>query len=127
MPRNYQIARADILQSMPGSVDQLAAKSGYHRDTVTRWLRKLRAENASHITGWLRPNGSGHFIPVHGAGPSADVECTLKPLTASEDWQKRKAKYGMQMLRRQERARHWALQARRGRTTDPLVAALFGR
>jgi hypothetical protein len=125
VPRNCHTAKADILQAMPGSVSQLVTKSGYHRATVERWVRTLRAEQASHIIDWLRPNGSGNFIPVHGKGLGEDAPCTLKPLTASDDWKLAKQRYGMDTLRAKERARHWALKARRGRR-DPLVAALFG-
>lgn len=125
MPRNYHIAKEHIVASMPGTVAELVRKSGWSHDTVVRWVKKLRKEGASHIVGWERPNGGGPFVSVHGAGAGEDVPCTLKPLTPSEDWAKAKEKYGMELLRKKERARKWALEARRGRNDDPLMAALF--
>jgi hypothetical protein len=126
MPRNYHIARDHILQAMPGTVNQLVTKSGYCRSTVERWLRALRQgepeQRGSHIIGWKRPERCGHFVAVHAAGPGKDAPCRLKPLTASQDWQKAKQKYGMETLRRKERARSWALKARRGQVKDPLMA-----
>lgn len=125
MPRKYHNAKADILQSMPGTTAELATKSGWHLPTVQRWVRTMRKAGECRIADWRRPNGSGNFVPVYGKGPGEDAPCTLKPLTPSDDWQLAKQRYGMDTLRAKERARHWALQARRGRR-DPLMAALFG-
>lgn len=126
MPRDYHIAKRDILESMPGTVAQLVKKSGYHRATVERWLRKLRAADGSHIVDWQRPNGAGNFIPVHGAGTGVDVPCTLVALTSSEKWKATVRRLGRDRVRQLERARAWALQARRsGFGRDPLLGALF--
>jgi hypothetical protein len=127
MPRKYHNAKADILQSMPGTTAQLVEKSGWHIDTVHRWLRRMRKTGECRIADWQRPNRSGNFVPIYGMGPGEDAPCTLKPLTPSEDWKLAKQRYGMDTLRAKERARHWALKARRGQVKDPLVAALFGR
>jgi hypothetical protein len=127
MPRNYHTAKADIIQAMPGTTGQLVEKSGWHHDTVARWVRRMRKTGECRIVDWRRPNRTGNFVPVYGAGPGADAVCTLKPLTNSEDWHLAKKRYGMETLRKKERARHWALKARRGETTDPLMAALFDR
>jgi hypothetical protein len=127
MPRKYHNAKADILQAMPGSMAQLATKSGWHLQTVERWVRALRKAGECRILDWQRPNGSGNFVPVYGQGPGEDAACTLQALTGSEKWRLTKQRYGMDTLRAKERARHWALRARRGQVRDPLVAALFGR
>jgi hypothetical protein len=121
VPRNYAVAWDHIQEAMPGTVDELVAKSGWSVHTVRRWLARARAAGTSHIVDWRRPNGTGNFIAVHGVGPGDDVPCTLKPLTASDDWQLRIKRYGRELLRRQERARHYALRARRGQTRDPLM------
>src|ERR1044072_495912 len=128
MPRDYNApAQTAILQSMPGSVPHLAAKSGFHRATVERQLRKLRADGKTRIVGWARPNGSGPFIAIHGRGSGPDAPCTLQPLTDAEDWALKVERIGRPTLRLQERDRNWRLKARRGQVRDPLVAALFGR
>lgn len=126
MPRDYHVAKRDILQAMPGSISEIIAQSGYDRSTVERWMRRMRDVDC-HIIDWRRPEVSGPFVAVYAAGPGDDAVCTLKPLTPSEDWHRKKEKYGMETLRARERAAHWALKARRGKVVDPLVAALFGR
>lgn len=127
MPRDYHIAKRDILQAMPGTVAQLVAKSGYHRATVERWLVKLRAADGSHIVDWLPPNGSGNFIPVHGVGPGPDAPCKLRAMTPSDKWQARVRRLGRDYLRNRSRTGEWALRARRvGFKSDPLLGALFG-
>lgn len=78
-PRNYHLAKSHILQAMPGTVGELARKSGYARGTVEAWLKVLRAGDAltraSHIIDWRAPNGSGPYIAVHQAGPGEDAVC----------------------------------------------------
>jgi hypothetical protein len=126
MPRDYHYAKRDILDSMPGTISEIIAKSGYERNTVERWMRRMRGVDC-HVVDWRRPAVSGPFVPVYAAGPGEDAVCTLKPLTPSQDWERRKTKYGVDTLRAKERAAHWALKARRGQVVDPLMAALFGK
>jgi hypothetical protein len=83
-PRDYHLAKEHILQAMPGTVDELAKRSGYHRNTVQIWLKVLRAGDpatrASHIEDWLPPaahNGGGVYLAVHGAGPGEDATYAL--------------------------------------------------
>lgn len=76
-PRDYQLAKGHILQAMPGTVEQLAKKSGYSRGTVEIWLKELRAGDpmtrASHIVDWIAPVGAGGHAAVHQAGPGEDA------------------------------------------------------
>lgn len=125
MPRNYNVAKDHVRQAMPGTMAQLVKRSGWHHDTVSRWVRKMRAAGECRIVGWQRPNGSGNFVPVYGEGPGEDAPCTLKPLTPSQDWQIAKQRYGKELLAKRERARHYARLARLN--GDPLVQALFGQ
>lgn len=78
--RIYHTAKRDILQSMPGTVSELAALSGYSLDTVYGWVRRLRhgdpLTRESHIIGWIEPTGprgSGGVTPIHAAGPGEDA------------------------------------------------------
>jgi hypothetical protein len=76
--RNYQLAKADILQAMPGTVEELVQKSGWALRTVREWLGVLRAGDphtrASHIVGWV-PQASrpGPPLAIHAAGPGEDA------------------------------------------------------
>jgi hypothetical protein len=76
-PRNYHLAKGHILQAMPGTVGQLAKKSGYSRGTVEIWLKVLRAGDpmtrGSHIVEWIPPAGAGAHAAVHQAGPGEDA------------------------------------------------------
>jgi hypothetical protein len=78
--RVYHTAKDDILQSMPGTVSELVARSGYSRETVYTWIRQLRCgdplSRESHIIGWLEPTGprgSGGVTAIHAAGPGEDA------------------------------------------------------
>lgn len=123
MPRNYHVAKAHILQAMPGTHNELVAKSGWTYETVRRWLKVLRRDSLVHIGDWARPNGSGHFQRIYHAGPGPDVPCTLTPLTDSEKWKlqvKRGMVDGINTIARKERARFWVRKAQR--QGDPLSA-----
>lgn len=93
-PRNYQTAKDDILQAMPGTIDELTKRSGYSRGTVGIWVKVLRAGDpltrGSHIIDWRPPNGRGPFIPVHQAGSGEDAICILRAQTRREKWRKEK-------------------------------------
>lgn len=87
LPKNpldrYHIAKGHIVQSMPGTVPQLAKKSGYSANTVRFWVNEMRQGDpltrASHITGWLPPPKSGAHLPIHAAGPGEDAVRILLP------------------------------------------------
>lgn len=131
MPRNYHIAKQDILDSMPGTVSEIIKKSGYERCTVERWMRRMKhddpAQRECHIIDWRRPEVSGQFVAVYAAGPGKNAPCKLVAQSDAEKWQRAIQLHGMDKLRAKERARAWALKARRGQVNDPLMQALFKR
>lgn len=75
--RDYQLAKADILQAMPGTLQDLIQKSGWSERTVIGWLKVLRAGDpltrSSHIIDWLQPKKVGPYLAVHAAGPGEDA------------------------------------------------------
>jgi hypothetical protein len=76
--RDYQLAKADILLAMPGTVDEIMQKSGWSLRTVREWIGVLRkgspSTRASHISGFM-PQGSrpGPPLAIHSAGPGEDA------------------------------------------------------
>jgi hypothetical protein len=75
--------REAVLMSLPGTVAELAKKSGYSKQTVKEWIRALRAgdplNRASHIVGWVPPKTRGPHHPIHAAGPGEDAVCVIQP------------------------------------------------
>ncbi len=78
MTRNYKQAIADAL---PGTLGEIAAKSGARLGTVVRWLRIMRDADECHVGSWKRADGAGGFKRVYVDGPGRDAPCRLKRLS----------------------------------------------
>lgn len=129
MPRDYHLARAHILEAMPGTVAHLVRRSGYERHTVNRWLAKLHegkaTERGAHIGGWEVPEGRGAaYVAIWHAGPGRDARRPTRTTSSAAKYAQAVAKHGRPLLAAKAANRHHARQRRAGRT-DPLLAALF--
>ncbi len=49
MPRDYHHAKKDVFDAMPGTQNEIVARTGYDRSTVGRWVSVLRMEGQSRI------------------------------------------------------------------------------
>lgn len=114
----------------PGTVADLAERTGLAYNTVWRHIRDLHAAGECHITPeWKRTQHGGAFVPTYAAGPGVDAPCRLKPFNSaqlSKRYRTKKRKDGSwHELLALNRAR-WAAK-RASFTKDPLLAALFYR
>lgn len=76
--------RPKVVAAMPGTAPELAASACCTVSTINNMIRRMRAAGESHIVGWRRSDNGGPWVPVHGAGPGADVVCTLERATHKE-------------------------------------------
>lgn len=114
----------------PGTVADLAKRTGLAYNTVWRHMQAMHAAGECHITPqWKRIPGGGAFVPTYAAGPGVDAPCRLKPFTnaqLSTRYRTRRRKDGSwQELLALNRAR-WAAK-RASYKKDPLLAAMFYR
>lgn len=116
-------SRRDIVQAMPGTVPELTARSGWHRETVKRTLAELRGVGA-HIGGWLVPEGRGPCVPVWHAGPGRCLPMPKRGMTGQQRHLKAVKTHGRDMLNAKHRARHWRRKHLAGHV-DPLQQAAF--
>lgn len=127
MPRDYHRARADILEAMPGTVPDLAKRSGYARGTVKRWIAELRkgrpAERGAHIGEWLEQEGRGAVaVAVWHAGPGSHKHRRRKGKASSATkYARAVAEHGLPLLAAKAANQYHARQRRAGRA-DPLLA-----
>lgn len=132
MPRDYHRARADILEAMPGTVLDLANRSGYARGTVKRWIAELRqggvAERGAHIGGWLEQEGRGAVaVAVWHAGPGEHAPRQPKGNASSATkYAKAVAAHGLPLLAARAANQYHVRQRRAGRV-DPLLAPFLAK
>lgn len=62
--------KSAVAAALPGTIHEIAKKSGLAESTIRRWLRELRENNAAHISRWNRQNGLP--TPFYAAGPGKD-------------------------------------------------------
>lgn len=115
--------RRDILQAMPGTIYDLARRSGYHERTVRRWVKTLQAASDSHVGSWLRNTDGGRHAAIYHAGAGRNMPCPYKQRANSESW----ARYVKSVGRDTVRSRQRTTRAiRRGdHLKDPLQQAAF--
>lgn len=128
--------RKQVELAMPGTFGELVGKTGLSQSTIKKWLAVIRADGASHIGKWIRTEGrGGSFRPVHVLGPGRDARCNLKRMDGAEcsrRYRKALAKASKEGDPRLDRrravasAKWFARKAAKGKSVDPLVAALFG-
>lgn len=125
-------ARVDlVLDAMPGTTAEIAAKSGLGVTTVRRWVSRLLKANEVHVYAehrTIHEHSGGPIVASYDRGPDPGKLRRLKPFTRAESsaryrksaradgrWDLRLARY---------RARGAADRASFAR--DPLLAGLFG-
>jgi len=123
-----------LVDYLPGTMLDIAERSGISRTSVSRIVRQMHGDEPEarevHIGNWHRPK-KGCPMAIYFAGPGKDVACRLKMLTIKKKgenyragvkaaglWEERKAK---------QRATYWSKKAAEQGTSDPLMAAFFGR
>lgn len=127
-----------LLAAMPGTLPQLAAATGLHVNTVSRFLKAMRGEpdaagfySAAHIRSWRRPHKGAH-MPVYERGRGRDAVDKFVPRTRSERHQRlvakleRLGKIGEYRARDAQRRQERRKAQRRLMDGDPLVNAIFG-
>lgn len=73
-----------MLRAMPGTLNEIAARTGIPKTTVKKWTSTLRAIGWAHVPKWRRCDGPGKIQPVITGGPGRNVPCNLEALTPSE-------------------------------------------
>lgn len=117
---------------MPGTVPDLAKRSGYARGTVKRWIAELRqgrvAERGAHIGEWLEQEGRGAVaVAVWLAGPGKHKQRHRKGNASSQEKHARAvATHGREILAAKA-ANRYHIRKRRAGHLDPLLDALFPR
>ena len=123
--------RKQVEAAMPGTKEQICAKSGMTPGTVMSWIRIMRKELVCHITSWRRTVGKGgRFKAVYALGAGVDAECRLKPASVAKNCQRYRDKvsrdaHTADVRRAKDRARYWEKKARK--QGDATVNLLFGR
>ena len=123
--------RKQIEAAMPGTKEQICAKSGMTPVTVCGWIRVMRMEKVCHITGWCRTEGKGgRFKAIYALGVGVDAYCCLKAATDAENCKRYRKKMSKNpevcdARRAKDRARYWEKKARK--QGDATVNLLFGR
>ena len=93
MTRHNQLARtrAEIMQSLPGSIDKIVKRSGYSLATVSRNIAALRKEKIVRVASWGKPKHAGRFYAVFAIGSAPDAS-RLEPVSNNERAAKIRAK-----------------------------------
>lgn len=73
-----------MLRAMPGTLNEIAYRTGVPKSTVKKWTMDLRNMGWAHVSRWKRSDGPGRMQPVIKAGPGRNVPCTLPVLTKTE-------------------------------------------
>lgn len=123
--------RKQVEAALPGTSEDIVARSGVMVSTVVRWIRIMRDAGECHIIGWRRTKGTGGAIKaVYAAGPGVDARCRLKRLPGALYNKRHRAKVAEDPERdiarlAKKKADYWTRRAKL--QGDPLVSALFGR
>lgn len=119
-----------VIDAMPGTTMEIAEAAGVQQGTVVRWVRIMRAAGECHISKWVRTIG-GPIKAIYAHGPGQDAKCKLRALTDREYSRRyrRKAKEEgrYEFIQAKKRADYYSKKAAKLGTSDPLMAALFGR
>lgn len=125
--------KPEVAAALPGTVLQIVAKTGLAESTVRRMLRRLRDEDAAHISKRLRNVGGS--TPRWVAGPGVDAP-PLVPYTGAQycrHFRKRVRKAIATAeaggLPDERYARHVARKQadKVAKVGDPLINAFFGK
>lgn len=68
----YNSKREAVIAALPGTVPQIAEKSGASTNTVRLWLSRLHAANECYVKGWKRT--SGQMIRRYAIGNAPDKQ-----------------------------------------------------
>jgi hypothetical protein len=103
MNRRHHLTQRDIVQAMPGTVREIARRSGYHHDTVVRHLAELRIGSErlrrAHIGAWFEPEDGRTPAPIWHAGPGRHrAEPKRRRQTNAERWARAKEIHGLPAL-----------------------------
>lgn len=71
----YRDPTERMLRAMPGTMNELAARTGVSKSSVKRWCSILRAMGWAHVPRWRRADGPGGIQPVLHPGPGRSVPC----------------------------------------------------
>ena len=129
MTRHNQLARtrAEIMQSLPGSIAKIEKRSGYSLATVSRNIAALRKENKVYVSSWGKPPAAGRFYAVFAIGSAPDAP-RLKAISnnerAAKIRKKRRETGEIFEYRARQRGRYHAKRMTYKRI--PLLAALYG-
>ena len=64
-----------LLRAMPGTLSEIAARTGMSKSTVKRWCSAMRTMGWVHVPRWRRPDGPGKTQPVLHPGPGRNAPC----------------------------------------------------
>lgn len=94
-----------LLRIMPATRTQLREQSHISRSSVTRVIVAMHEAGWCHIGRWIKPEGSGPFLPVYHAGQGKDAVCRLVAQTNAESTRKSRIKAEKEGRRDMQRAR----------------------
>lgn len=72
-----------VLSALPGTRQDLRAKTGLGAMTIHRWTTLMHAAGEIHIKGWHRPV-KGEFTAIYAVGSRADAKCRLQYMDDAE-------------------------------------------
>lgn len=75
-----------LMSAMPGTRQELRAKTGLGATTITRWIKTLHELGEIHISGWHRP-AKGVPVARYSAGPAGlqgEAKCRIRPMSAAQ-------------------------------------------
>lgn len=131
LPRNRN--RQLVLDAMPGSKSEIAAKTGLSKGVVGRWVDELHSEGKCRIWKWRRPEAvRGPHMPIYKAGEGEDKPKNIEYLTEAEKsvrYREKQARLARQEEVHRDRSQRRVLVTKAkqlGMRRDPMIAALHG-
>lgn len=97
-----------VLSALPGTRQELRAKTGLGTMTIHRWTSDLHAAGEIHISGWVRP-AKGPFSPVFALGQRHDAKCRLKHMDDAEKCERYRDKLKREDKWPEVKAKHAAM------------------